>query len=81
MNTNANNNNNNTSGIIEFKKCPRCNTSNEPTARICSHCDMIIDPVHANMHKEEQKELIRELEAKVKRLEELFNALVQRLSA
>ncbi|MEM4394751.1 MAG: site-specific integrase, partial [Candidatus Nitrosocaldaceae archaeon] len=74
------NSSNNSNSIIEPKRCYRCNTLNEPNARICKHCGLIIDPRYAMQIHSEREGKIKELEEKVIHIEELFNELLSKLA-
>ncbi|MEM3103235.1 MAG: site-specific integrase [Candidatus Nitrosocaldus sp.] len=73
-------NSNSSNSIIEPKRCYRCNTLNEPNARICKHCGLIIDPRYAMQIHSEREGKIKELEEKVIHIEELFNELLSKLA-
>ncbi|MEM0446410.1 MAG: hypothetical protein QW572_03570 [Candidatus Nitrosocaldus sp.] len=62
------------SSIIEPRKCYRCNTLNEPNARICKHCGLILDARYAiQMHGEKEK--ANRLEEEVAKLTALVEEL------
>jgi site-specific recombinase XerD len=63
------------SNIIDFRECYRCNTKNEPNARICKLCGLILDQKYANSIRNNQQEKIKELEEKIEKLTILFNEL------
>ena len=64
-----NTNNNNTNTILEPIKCYRCNTINEPTAKVCYNCSLILDKRFALELSKEEEEAKKAAEDKVKLLE------------
>ena len=76
---NDDNNNNNNVSIVTFRECNRCNTKNDPNARICKLCGLILDREYALRIKDEKEARIKELESKIERLEGIINALAERL--
>ncbi len=71
-------NNSNSNSIIEPRKCYRCNTLNEPNARICKHCGLIIDPKYAMQIHSEREEKIKELEDRLARVTAVVEELLRR---
>ncbi len=67
-------------GMVTFRECYRCNTKNEPNARICKLCGLILDKEYANTIRNNQQEKIKELEEKIERLTMLFDELAKRIS-
>ncbi len=65
--------------MINFRICYRCNTRNEPNARICKLCGLILDKEYANSIKSNEKAKIKELEEKIEKLTMLFNELSKRI--
>ncbi|MEM4611671.1 MAG: site-specific integrase [Candidatus Nitrosocaldus sp.] len=72
------NSSNNSNSIIEPKRCYRCNTLNEPNARICKHCGLIIDPRYAMQIHSEREEKIKELEERLARVTAIVEELLRR---
>ncbi|MEM2919418.1 MAG: tyrosine-type recombinase/integrase [Candidatus Nitrosocaldus sp.] len=70
--------NNSSNSIIEPRKCYRCNTLNEPNARICKHCGLIIDPKYAMQIHSEREEKIKELEERLARVTAIVEELLRR---
>ncbi|MEM4400653.1 MAG: tyrosine-type recombinase/integrase [Candidatus Nitrosocaldus sp.] len=73
-----NSNSNSNSSIIEPRKCYRCNTLNEPNARICKHCGLIIDPRYAMQIHNEREGKIKELEERLARVTAVVEELLRR---
>ncbi|MEM1959682.1 MAG: site-specific integrase [Candidatus Nitrosocaldus sp.] len=71
-------NNSSSNSIIEPKRCYRCNTLNEPNARICKHCGLIIDPKYAMQIHSEREEKIKELEERLARVTAVVEELLRR---
>ncbi|MEM3092590.1 MAG: site-specific integrase, partial [Candidatus Nitrosocaldus sp.] len=71
-------NNSSSNSIIEPKRCYRCNTLNEPNARICKHCGLIIDPKYAMQIHSEREEKIKELEERLARVTAIVEELLRR---
>ncbi len=69
LDSNNNNNSNNNNTILEPIKCPRCNAMNEPTAKVCYNCSLILDKRFALELSRKEEEARKEREDKVKMLE------------
>jgi integrase/recombinase XerD len=63
----SNSNNNNT--ILEPIRCYRCNAINEPTAKVCYNCSLILDKRFALELSKKEEEARKEKDDKVKMLE------------
>ncbi|MCS6768583.1 MAG: site-specific integrase [Candidatus Nitrosocaldus sp.] len=73
-----NSNNSSSSSIVEMKRCYRCSNLNEPTARICRYCGLILDQRYALQLKNERDQKIKELEDRLARITEIVEELLQR---
>ncbi|MEM4364991.1 MAG: site-specific integrase [Candidatus Nitrosocaldus sp.] len=71
-------NSSNSNSIIEPKRCYRCNTLNEPNARICKHCGLVIDPRYAMQIHSEREGKIKELEERLARVTAIVEELLRR---
>ncbi len=64
-----NNNNSSNTIILEPIRCYRCNTMNEPTAKVCYNCSLILDKRFALELSKKEEEAKKAAEDKVKLLE------------
>jgi len=81
-----NNNSNSNTTILEPIRCHRCNTINEPTAKVCYNCSLILDKRFAlELSKKEEEvkkatdDKIRMLGNEVKELRAIIEELTRRL--
>jgi len=82
-----NNNNNSNTTILEPIRCHRCNTMNEPTAKVCYNCSLILDKRFAlelskkeEETRKEREDKVKMLESEVKELKLIIEGLVRRLN-
>lgn len=65
------------SSLLELKVCYRCQYKNEPDAKVCKQCGLILDPKFKEQVYQDNRNKLKEIE-KFGRLEELVNELVNR---